>query len=372
MPAFSDYQTVTVQASQITGTLTDFPALFSFTHVDFKSAGNGGRILNIDTAKPADFGFYSNLALTTLLPFEIEFWDQATGEVIAWVNLSSIAVGTVLYIGYHDASQTTALDNGTGTWNSSYKEVHHFGTYPSLSLTDSTSNANNGTNHSATSGGGINNGCIVTTPQGVTSTYAESGVSNCGSSEGAIEWWQHNFQLYNDGLDDDVWGQYDFVNGKLFACQKYLDGNIYIGWYVTGTDKRVIVAASPANWPQYAWVHHVYAWDTGGNSKYYQNGIQIGSTVTSTNSAINNIGVTHGIGTIKQNSTPLNGFSGALDEWRYSNTNKTIDWAVASYNNQVSQATFWGSLSGRLATFIKQPQEVAPDFIFRRTSIVSY
>ena len=78
----SYYAVETVQASQVTGTLTDFPALFSRTSAgaagapDFRTIGNGGHVAN---ANGYDLCLYTDTTLASMLKTETALYNAATG-----------------------------------------------------------------------------------------------------------------------------------------------------------------------------------------------------------------------------------------------------------------------------------------------------
>lgn len=122
--------TETVQASQVTGTLTDFPALFSRTSAgggavpDFRSVGNGGKV---NSANGYDLCLYTDSggALGTMLKMETESYSASAGTVIKWAKIASIATSTVVRWGYGDTGITTSQDDAVNVWDANYVGVWH-------------------------------------------------------------------------------------------------------------------------------------------------------------------------------------------------------------------------------------------------------
>ncbi len=135
--AFAKRGIHTVLTGQVTGTLTDFVVLVSLTNNDFKQAGGGGYVANVNGY---DIRFFSNYGLSSPLPFELEYYDAATGTIVFWVLNSAVADGLVFYSGFGDAALNTNASS-TSTWPSCYKMVSHFPNGSTLSYKDSTSNA---------------------------------------------------------------------------------------------------------------------------------------------------------------------------------------------------------------------------------------
>lgn len=129
---------VTVQSSQVSGTLANFPALIRFTDADLQA---NARADGFDIVFTTDDG-------QTQLDHEIERYDSATGELIAWVRLPTVsdAADTELFV-YFGNSAASNQQNPASVWNSQYRMVHHLQESggPNTPLLDATANANNGT-----------------------------------------------------------------------------------------------------------------------------------------------------------------------------------------------------------------------------------
>lgn len=104
-------------------TLTDFPVLVSITNNDFKLIANGGYVAN---ANGYDIRFFSNLLLTSALPFVLKFYDGTTGQIAFWVKLSTMTSGMSLYCGMGDAALNTNISSVSNTFTSIYNNVISF------------------------------------------------------------------------------------------------------------------------------------------------------------------------------------------------------------------------------------------------------
>jgi len=87
---------------------------------------------------------------TTQYSHEIEEYNGATGELTAWVKVTSVSSSedTILYM-YYGNPTCSNQQNVTDTWDSNFKMVQHLNE-SSGTLLDSTSNNNDGTNTGAT------------------------------------------------------------------------------------------------------------------------------------------------------------------------------------------------------------------------------
>ena len=99
--------------SVISNDLSDFPVLIKFTHNDLKQANESeGR----------DFVFTLSDG-TTKLSHEIEHYDNATGEIIAWVNFPTLVFESKVnqkVLGFYDESM---LLDVVSDWTGSSQDV---------------------------------------------------------------------------------------------------------------------------------------------------------------------------------------------------------------------------------------------------------
>jgi hypothetical protein len=148
---------ITVQALQVTGgPHVNFPMLVSVTSADLRTTANGGRIAsyNAATNDPQDLVF-QGLNDTTCggagsspckLSHEIELYNPATGQLIAWVKVPSITNGTEIYMYYGNGCSVSTQDP-SGVWVD-YRGVWHLNQNPTGAapqMRDSTANAYHGT-----------------------------------------------------------------------------------------------------------------------------------------------------------------------------------------------------------------------------------
>src|SRR5215831_20692465 len=98
--AYAHFASETVQLGQVSGTLTNFPALFRRSAVgggiqpDFRSVGNGGRVQNVNGYDLNLFADAAGAPSSTLLASDHQFYNPATGAVICWAKVPALAVGT--------------------------------------------------------------------------------------------------------------------------------------------------------------------------------------------------------------------------------------------------------------------------------------
>ncbi len=139
---------ITIDATNINSALSNFPVLVNSTQNDWKSAVNGGHVQQADGGDilfTADDG-------TTKFSHELESYDPVTGEIVAWVNVTSISdsADTELFVYYGYDVAPNQWEGDGSTWNPAYKAVHHFDESCSSAdcLVDSTISSNDGTPYS--------------------------------------------------------------------------------------------------------------------------------------------------------------------------------------------------------------------------------
>jgi len=145
-------KTITIQASKVSGTNTNFPVLISLTSNSLKSTANGGHV---QSASGYDIRFTLG-DCGTILPHQIESYDPVAGQLVAWVKIPSLpsTSNTILYMFYGKSTVTTD-PSSTAVWDANYMAVYHFN-----GVNDATSNSKNLTDFSTSSltGSKIGNG----------------------------------------------------------------------------------------------------------------------------------------------------------------------------------------------------------------------
>ena len=134
---------VTINGSLVVGTQTNFPVL---VHVTLPS----GHVANAN-------GYDTMFTDANGVPLADEIVGYNAGDFWAWVKVPTLVSGadTTVYLYYGNANITTP-PNASAVWDSNFAMVQHLNTSPAATLTDSTSNGNNGT-----SSGGMNAASLV-------------------------------------------------------------------------------------------------------------------------------------------------------------------------------------------------------------------
>ncbi len=144
--SWGNRKAVTVYHAQVAGaaSLTNFPMLFAVTDPNLKTATNGGSVAKADGS---DILFTAADGVTKL-DHEMQQYNAATGQVVAWVRIPSLSPteDTVVYVYYGNAS-AAEQQNKAGVWSNGYKGVWHLAeNAASVAVADASGNGNAGTN----------------------------------------------------------------------------------------------------------------------------------------------------------------------------------------------------------------------------------
>ena len=145
---------ITILASQVSGgsPLSNFPVLISFTDADLRQAPAGG----VENVNGYDIIFTTGNCFTiTLLDHQIESYNPATGQYVAWVKIPSLSnsVDTEIFMFYGNSS--VAVDpSSAAVWTTpGYDGVWHLHD----DVSDASGNGNNGVNNGSTDVSPANN-----------------------------------------------------------------------------------------------------------------------------------------------------------------------------------------------------------------------
>jgi len=328
----------------ISSDLTDFPYLVSFTDSDLTKTTESDGTDIVFTASDG----------TTELVYEIERFDQSTGEVIAWVKIPTVSASenTDIYIYY----KGTATSSSSSVWDSNYKLVYHLN-QSSAGTVDEFVDAS-GTGNDGTGGGEgdkTNDTDRIPTRVEAKIGYGQSfdgpternsnnegtgdfiwadSVNNWpGNNRGTtdndstVEFWL-NVESDHDDVDMmDVFGYRSAGQNNEFTLFKVESLNLFVRGSAL-LDSTVDAATSD-------WTYLMIVYDPGGTSKIYQDGV----LVAQVDGTSGNKGQAHNgnfvLGAEIDATTRVNNeLIGDMDEFRISNTARSADWAAASYCNQ--------------------------------------
>ncbi len=312
---------LTIDHNRVVGSLSNFPVLIDISDSNLASnaQGNGYDIVFTDA---------SNVKLN----HEIEFFNSATGRLIAWVNvptLSSVS-DTVLYMYYGNPSASNQ-QNVAGTWDSNYVMVQHL-EQATGTFIDST---------------GYHNNC---TPYGGVSQNASGKIDGAAGFDGSSSYATIPFGL-SPPYTIECWANPTTLsqNNAIISFQQTDTGGsgVSMGIY---TDKNQIVVGNYAY--QYAlsgvstyltagtWSYWCDAVTAANNIAFYLNGA-VRTLSYSLNSYYSNDANYRVIGARHSSSSYSRFWNGTVDEVRISNIVRSASWLSTEYNNQQSPSSFY-------------------------------
>ena len=329
------YRSLTLSHTQAGSTDTaDYPCFWA-GNASLATIANGGRVTS---SSGYDIVFCTNPAspLTSKLPFERVAWSATTGLGEFWIQIPTLShsTNTVVYVYYGDATITTDQQNAHGTWDGNFIAVYHFGTSGSLVLTDSTSNANNGTNHGATAGAGQIGGAA-------NFVSASSEYVDCGSGP-----------AIGNPVTAECWFKYTGLdNGSHFSValgSQPSAGNAGYRLQTSGSSRTSTVFGDglylSSSAESYQFINGVNFSNPHYAAAIFQTASDVATYIDAATFAGNRAGTTGCssstnlyVGSM-QNANPY--FDGWVDEVRISNIARSADYLLATYNNTVTSSTF--------------------------------
>ncbi len=318
--------TFTSDSGKIPSTQSEFPVLVNLS---------SDTDLAADAQNDGDDILFTLSDATTKLSHEIEKFDGNTGELIAWVKVTSLSTSGVIYLYYGNAS-CSSQQSASSVWDSNFKMVQHLKENSGTHY-DSTSNDNDGTPN-----GGVTQG---TTGQ----------INGAGSFDGSNDYVQLSYNFpYTGDVTVEAWvkvlgsgtndlqiiagtedgftgGQGGYSLSLRYSTSKFQfahgDGTGGSHW-----DVALSNAHASGQWYHLTGVH------TSGQDLIYVNGT---SENPHTNSYSLAIGTTARIGRYPNDLGEARTFNGTIDEVRVSDTARSADWIKAEYSNQNDPSTFY-------------------------------
>ena len=319
---------------------TNFPVMINTTNANWKVVASGGHVGKSDGT---DILFTSSDG-TTKLDHEIEKYTSTTGELIAWVRIPTLSYtsNTTIYVYYGNAA-ASAQANATGVWNSAYQGVYHLSDGTTLSATDSTSNANNGTkvNTPTATTGKIDGGANFVRSSNQDITLGSSSTLSIQDVMTVETWVKFNS---NYSSAQAVIGNYKDLASDLsnYALEFGRTPNRFNMYFIGGTTGYILgtnnTSISDNNW------HHIAAVRSGSSGSwtwtYYLDGVADGTASTAVN-ADGGTSVPTSLAAYGNYVTGTTQLEGNLDESRISNAVRDANWIKTGYNNQSSPSTFY-------------------------------
>jgi hypothetical protein len=327
---FSDYRRLTIESDFIEAALTNFPIL---VHDDT------GDLLGNVLSNASDIAFF-NTTRAIQFNHEIEYYNVTTGELWAWVNVTSISnsVDTIFYMYYNDSDGGYPVDyNPTDVWDSDYLAVYHLNETTG-GYNDSTANYNNATltdgdTDSIRGASGEIDGCIDFNGDAdyIGITGNNPSILGNGSDDLTISLW-----VNPDNIDATSWlyivgddnAGLDFISIGIVSSLPYYRVK-------DNADDCIINGLGELN--NGTWFYLTLVWDASAHKlDAYENKTLLGTDTDAAVMPADNLEYDT-IGAYRKDSTPNGqGFhDGTIDEVQISrNITRTRAWLNASFDNQ--------------------------------------
>ena len=325
--------------------LANFPVLVSSTDTNLNS--------NTTQASGADILFTDSTG-ENLLPFELESYNQATGAIVAWVNVATLSAtqNTNIYM-YYDNPAASSLANAPNVWDSHYVGVWHLGPTATggTSYPDSTSNGNNCT----TIGSGVTKGASALFGTGATLNGTSNGLITCTSSASLnISGSNITLEAWVDPSAIQATSAYANIlekgNSSSFAyeLENYnQSGNNEIATDLFNANNTDIYGLGSTNIGTGTW-YQLVSGTTGSGQDFLINDGNYdadgGGLPWDTTYGFRTNGTVLTIGYDGHSA-----FTGTVEELRISNIARSQGWISTEYNNYSSPSSFY-TLSGTVET----------------------
>ncbi|MHA2332891.1 MAG: DUF2341 domain-containing protein, partial [Candidatus Hodarchaeales archaeon] len=318
IPSLRYRKFITINASQVNGTLTDFPVLIDIFDTDLHIGDNV-------QADGDDIAFTD--ASGNKLDYEIELFNQTYNNthahLVSWIRIPNLAgssdTNITMYYGNHAINNQ---ENPSGVWDSNYKGVWHLSEDPTGTVYDSTVNGNDGSSYGTMTSGDQVTGQIDGSLDFDGDDYI-SWSSPFVQSTGTYSFWVYG----TDYTTEDC----NIVASDAHQSRIYIDqgGEIRLETDLNGEEFEFTSSSISIN----TWYHIVLA-RTGDDIDLYLDGswLQQVSMASASALTIDSIG-----GCFELSRSWI----GKIDEVRVSSTVRSADWIATGYNNQHDPDSFY-------------------------------
>jgi hypothetical protein len=314
-------KTLTLNSSQVTADLTDFPVLINITDSDLAK-----------NARPEGWDIYFTKTDGTRLYHELSYYNATSGHLRAWVRIPSLSStsDTSIYMYYNHATAGNH-SNPMGVWDENYRGVWHLQEFPKGTVENQIKDSTTNRNHLQPQGGmgstnpvdGYIDGSLEFdgTDDEVRRLDADAPTLNFGTSDLTIESWVRldtdSVESYPTILERGASGGTD-PGYWLF----WYESNSYIRFYIGDGTSRAAVS-SITNIKDGSWHHVVAVADRDGKGTLYIDGDYDNGADWSAWDG-NSIDKS-GIFSISDDSST---WDGGIDEVRISASVRSPDWKI--------------------------------------------
>lgn len=316
------------------GPHADFPALVALTADWLRTTDAGGRVAH---PSGSDLWFSEDATGTAPLAYEVEAYDSAAGELVAWVKVPLLAAGTTVYLHAGDPALTTSRADPHEVWTAGYASVWHL---TGDAIVDATEQTTPGaSNQTSPASGQIAAARSFAGASASIVVAATPVIDNVFAGGGTAEAW-----FFATGWGDNNLGRiFDKGSGSTVAigmCNAVVPAAFLFGHGFS---------SSGPNWctPQGSltlnrWTHVATVYDDGLTTNtpaiYIDGMLQAVTTPVVTGTGRSDADTDLFIG---NRTTGGRAFEGALDELRLSRVARSAGWIATTAANQRDPAAFW-------------------------------
>jgi hypothetical protein len=321
---------ITIDHTQVAGSLENFPALLSIIDEDLTKAQiDGGDIL-----------FMNGAGISTKMHHEIETFYQTTGSITAWINIPLLSDGEdVTFYMYYGNPSCINQECPEKTWDSHYLAVWHMNDETSSTIIDSTINGNDATKKAANTpvewNGKIGKGQKYVRSENIWEYIAVNDHEKLSiPGDFTITAWIYPYTTENmkvAGKHQEISGNYKGysinwnINGPTTKMSLRVDGGGFNYEYTYANE-----AKQPNNWYSMAGMKR------SGINYLYIDGIQQSETGTQ---SLVNTDYPFCIGAWRTDDASGN-FNGIIDEVRVSDAGLSSEWIQTEYNTMNNPGQF--------------------------------
>ncbi|HVW10893.1 MAG TPA: LamG-like jellyroll fold domain-containing protein [Bryobacteraceae bacterium] len=343
------YQASVAVPAPTSGPYSNFTFCFTVTDsTRLKSVGSGGQIQHSATRSygsftqtvPADFIVTSDAGHTSLLNWDIKYWDQSAGKVYACARIPTYSGATTIYATYGDSSISTWQGGAAGTaYDSNTKGAWLMGDGSTVMLADFSTTGAHATNSGATATSGSFDG-------------AESFGGSAGASAGANQTPLQPtaaltvscaIKLNSTSQNSFAWAvTQDYTTSRSSPFSAYAlmtndsGSSVWSFWYDAGggTNRITYSGARDTNW------HYVSGTFTSGAQALYVDSATPVATGTVTGSLSYN---STGVFTFGRNSDGSENINAQLGRCRVSSVVRSAGWIADEGANWLNPPAAGGS-----------------------------
>jgi hypothetical protein len=317
-PAWQYRKMIVIDHAQVAATLVNFPVFFQVT-LESGARPDGQDIVFTDAAG-------------SVLPHEVERYDETTGELVAWVAIPALSstADTLLYL-YYGNPAATGQTGSPSVWDANYVMVQHLAEI-SGDHADSTLHGNDGTPSVTTQG---------SAPGRISGADAFDGVDDyvvCGA-DGSLD--------ITGSMTVEAWALSTGSNGQNRILAKDRTGvpGKFLLWGPSG-NLAFQVTDVALNWyraqgpsiPSGEWIYAVGVYDADTRQvRLYENGVGV-ALVNGPLSMASNLSTALTIGASEDNQQH---WAGIIDEVRISNVARSPEWISTSHENIAHPGSFY-------------------------------